>query len=350
MSRYAQRRCFVLPKKSLIVLAGLILISQVIAGCSSSIPSGTYVWIDVPQDGISFSELQPVMVEGHATGGESIERIEVYVGDELWRAVDDPVMEDNLARFEIEWLPPSPGVYTLRAIAYDAGGEASEYDETTISIGLTPTPVITVTPVISVTPTLTETPTLVPPPEPSVQFWADPETINAGDCTDIHWLAENVQSLIFGGEEQPLEGVFTVCLCGGETYSLTVIYTDDSEEVFQVNIAVEGTCEDDQPPPAPALSSPLNGAELACTPNVDLVWNAVSDETGISQYQVRVQRHPGTFMWTDIPGSVFTGITSTEKNVNVECGWYYRWQVLAVDGASNVGPWSSWWQFTVNLE
>lgn len=336
-----------LPKKSLIVLVGVILISQVVIGCKTSLSGGTYVWIDVPQDGISFAELQPVMVEGHATGEESITRIELYVGDELWRAVDDPAMEDNLAKFEIEWLPPSPGSYTLRAIAYGADGQESEFDEATISIGLEPS---TPTPVISVTPTLTETPTLVPPPEPSVEFWADPATIPAGTCTDIHWSAENVQSVIFGGEEQPFDGVFTVCLCEGESYSLTVIYEDDSEEVFQVDIDVEGTCEDNNPPPAPVLSSPLNGASLDCTSDVDLVWSLVSDETGISQYQVRVQRHPGDFNWVDISGSVFTGITNTSKNIAVFCGYYYRWQVLAIDGASNVGPWSSWWQFTDNLE
>lgn len=340
-----------LSKKPLIVWTGFLLIVQLLAGCKGALTGGTYVWIDVPRDGISFAELQPVVVEGHATSGDTITRIELYVGEELWRAVDDPVWEDHLARFEIEWLPPGPGLYTLRAIAYGEDGQASEFDEATISIGLeTPTPVISVTPVISITPTLTETPTLVPPAEPQVEFWADPSVIDAGGCTDIHWLAENVQSVILGGIEQPLEGEFQVCLCGGETYSLTVIYLDGSEEVFQVDIAVEGICEDNQPPPAPILSLPLNGAELDCTSYVDLVWNPVSDETGISQYQVRVQSHSGDFNWTDIPGSVFTGITGTSKNIAVWCGLYYRWQVLAVDGASNPGPWSGWWQFEDTLD
>jgi hypothetical protein len=81
-----------------------------------------------------------------------------------------------------------------------------------------------------------------------------------------------------------------------------------------------------------------------------LVWQPVSDASGISQYQVKAQRHAGDNNWSNVAGSVFTGITDKQYNLYVECGWTYRWQVLAVDGEDNVGPWSSWWQFTVNLE
>jgi hypothetical protein len=346
----AWRRFFVLSKKSLVIVFGFILFSLVIAGCGETPPEGLYVWIDVPRDGISYAELQPVIVEGHATGTGGISRIELYVEGDLWRAVDEPEIADDLAKFEIEWLPPSLGVYTLEAIAYDGEGGASEPDRTTIFFGLTPTPVNSLTPVISITPTLTDTPTPVPPAEPNVQFWADPETIDAGDCTDIHWDAENVQALILGGEEQPLEGQIQACLCQGETYTLTVIHLDDSEEEIQVHIAVEGSCEDVDPPPVPAQTSPSNGDSQSCSvSSVDLIWNPVSDESGISEYQVQVQRHPGTFVWTDVPGSVFTGITTTSKNITVDC-YIYRWRVLAVDGASNVGPWSSWWQFELILE
>jgi hypothetical protein len=76
----------------------------------------------------------------------------------------------------------------------------------------------------------------------------------------------------------------------------------------------------------------------------------VSDKSGISQYQVSVQRHSGDNNWKDIPGSVFSGISGKKKSVSVECGWYYRWRVLAVDGAGNTGPWSGWWAFTIILE
>jgi len=342
----------VLSQKSTYFLIALFLFTLVITGCDSVLPGGNYVWIDVPRDGHIYPELQPVIVEGHATGPEGITRIELYVDGDLWRGVDEPEMKDDLALFEIEWLPPDLGEYTLQAVAYGPGGEASQYDQTTISFGgetATPTPVISVTPVISITPTLTDTPTPLPPAGPNVKFWADPETIDAGNCTDIHWQVENVQSVVFGGVEQPLEGVFQACLCKGETYTLTVTDLEGVVEKYRVNINVIGSCKDTQPPPAPVGSSPANGASLSCKSSQGISWSAVSDESGISQYRLQVERHSGDNNWKAVPGSVFTGITGTSKNVPVDCGWYFRWRVLAVDGEGNKSPWSSWWKFVVNL-
>lgn len=336
-----------LSQKSLRYLIPIILIALLITGCNAGSPSRTYVWIDVPRDGLTFPVLQPVKVEGHATGSDGVARIELYVDGELWRGLDDPPVEDDLARFEIEWLPPGLGVYTLQAVAYGESGEASAFDQAVISFGEeTATPV----PVISVTPTITDTPTPVPQEGPIVQFWAAPETIDAGDCTDIHWLVENAQKVVIGGQEQPLEGVLQVCLCQGETYTLTVTDQEGKEVKHRVNITVVGNCDDNQAPPAPTLSLPGNGATLGCRSYQDLVWSAVTDDSGISQYQLSVQRHYGDFNWVDVPGSVFTGISGTSKNIPVDCGYYFRWRVLAVDGAGNPGPWSNWWQFTVNLE
>jgi len=214
----------------------------------------------------------------------------------------------------------------------------------------TPTPVVEAVPIIPITPTPTDTPTPPPEPEASVAFWADPETIDAGKCTDIHWKAENVKSLVFGGREQEMKGIYNVCLCKNETYTLTVTHLDDTVDKLKVHINVVGTCADTTPPPAPMLAVPANGLSLSCRSYQDLVWQPVSDAgSGISQYQVKVQRHSGDNNWTNIPGSVFTGIAGKQLNISVECGWYYRWQVRAVDGEGNDGPWSGWWNFVVNL-
>ncbi len=342
-----------LSRKSLYILFGIVLITLIISGCGAVTPGGLYVWIDVPQDGVSFAELQPVIVKGHATGRGEISRIELYVEGELWRAVDDPEMVDDLARFEFEWLPPELGAYTLEAIAYNREDNASQRDETTIFFGLTPTPVISVTPVISITPIITDTPTPVPASVPSVQFWVDPETIDAGDCTDIHWITENVQRVELGGIEQPFEGVFETCLCDGETYSLHVTYLDDSEQTFYVNIDVVGSCEeeDNDPPPAPAQVSPIDEASFLCSPSMMIVWSSVSDESGISEYQLEVARHWDGKTWFQLPGSPFSGITSTSKSISTsECYEHYRWRVRAVDGENNIGPWSTYWFFDMTFE
>lgn len=336
-------------KKSLLYLLFIFLVTLLISSCSST-PSGTYVWIDVPVDGLSYPEVQPVNVEGHATSGAGIDRVELFVDGDLWTTIDDPPSVDTLASFEAEWLPPGPGSYSIHAVAYGPDGAPSEYDETRITLGMdTPTPVISVTPVISITPTITDTPTPPPVPDANVKFWADPETIDAGKCTDIRWQAENVKSLVFGGVEQAMEGVFNTCLCKNETYTMTVTHLDDTVEKLKVNINVVGTCADTKPPAAPNPGAPGNGASLTCRSYQDVGWGVVSDESGISQYQVKVQRHSGDNNWTDIPGSVYTGISGTAKNLSVECGWYYRWRVRAVDGEGNVGAWSDWWQFVINL-
>ncbi len=338
-----------LSKKSLRFILPIILLTILISGCGAS-ASGTYVWIDVPIDGLSYPDVQLVKVEGHATGRAGIAKVELFVDGELWMTIDDPPADEDLASFQAEWLPPGPGSYTIHAVAYGPDGVPSQYDETHITLGMdTPTPVISVTPVISITPTLTDTPTPVPAPVANVSFWADPETIDAGNCTDIRWKAENVKSLVFGGVEQEMEGIFNVCLCKNETYTLTVTNLDDSVEQLKANINVVGTCTDTKAPPAPNQTGPGSGSSLTCRSYQDVSWGAVTDASGISQYQVNAQRHSGDNNWTNVSGSTFTGISGTSYHMSVECGWYYRWQVRAVDGEGNVGPWSDWWTFIDNL-
>ena len=337
-------------RKSVLLILGVI-IAMAVSGCGGAVSSGTYVWIDVPVDGLAYPDVQPVKIEGHAAGAEGIAKIELFVDGDLWQTIEDPPMDEELASFEAEFLPPGPGAYTIHAVAYGGGGSASEYDETHITLGMdTPTPVPTLTPVISLTPTVTDTPTPPPEPEASVAFWADPETIDAGGCTDLKWQAENVKSVVFGGVEQDFEGSYRSCLCKSETYTLTVTYLDDSVEKLKANINVVGTCADTTPPPVPNQTTPGNGSSLSCRSYLNLGWSPVSDDSGIAEYQVKAQRHGGDNNWQNVSGSVFSGIGGTSYNMYVECGWYYRWQVRAVDGEGNVGNWSSWWNFVINLE
>ncbi len=322
----------------------LIIVLLFLTACDAAQASDTYVWIDVPSDGISYPILQPVNVEGHASGVGGISRVEVYADGELWTTIEDPPISDNLARFEAEWLPPGFGTYLLQVIAYSPDGTASLYDQARITFGdEAAAAIITATPVITVTP--------VPGAEESeVQFWAEPETIQAGECTTIFWKVSGVAGVIFGGVEQPFEGSYQDCLCAAQTYTLTVNHQDGSEEKQKVNIAVTGTCADTTAPPAPALAVPANGLSISCISTQNLAWQPVNDSSGISEYRVQVQRHSGDNNWQEVPGSIFGGISNKQYNLSVECGWTYRWRVLAVDGAGNSGPWSSRWSFVIILE
>ena len=103
------------------------------------------------------------------------------------------------------------------------------------------------------------------------------------------------------------------------------------------------------PPPIPNQLEPINGVDLGCVGSAMLRWKAVSDPSGITEYQIEVQRHPGDDNWQAVSGSLFTGIDGTEKEISLECGWEYRWRVRAIDNQSNVGNWSGWFTFIVTL-
>lgn len=443
-----------------IALITWIVLAAILAGCTPVSLGGVSAWIDVPLDGLFFSELQAIKIEGHAAATGGVSRVEVWIDGALLTTITNPPMEGELASFHAEWTPSAPGEYTIQAIAFSADGAASQPDSARITFGgqastqceavdlaaptliapmdgasIPPDPVLawsypggschpasfmvdisedatfasigwgfgtldhretsrswplpagscyywrvrayvpdvsgpassvwrfcvletTVTdiptPVVTLTPVATATSTSRP--DALIQFWADPAQIQAGACTTIRWHVENVKKVIFGGVDQPFDGSFTDCLCQSRRYSLRVYHLDGSDEWRTLDVTVQGSCvtptattpSDITPPPAPTPAVPANGLTIACKASQSLVWMPVTDPSGIAEYQVVVQRHSGDNNWTLAPGGVIS-VTDKTTSVPVECGWYYRWRVRAVDGAGNVGNWSLWWLFTIML-
>jgi hypothetical protein len=130
--------------------------------------------------------------------------VEVFIDGVLLTTIENPTGSDDLASFTAGWMPEKPGSYVIQTVAYGRSGGTSQPDTSAITFGgmapvspleITPllitTPEITispsVTPEISVTPTVTDTPTATPTrtftpiPEPVIEFWADPDEIDAGD-------------------------------------------------------------------------------------------------------------------------------------------------------------------------
>jgi hypothetical protein len=97
--------------------------------------------------------------------------------------------------------------------------------------------------------------------------------------------------------------------------------------------------------PAPVLVSPVDGIPLPCATTVTLEWKAVSPRAGIAEYQVEVERSPIGVEWKPYGESPWTGVSATELEIPIECGWHYRWRVRAVDKAGNVGGSSEWAEF-----
>ncbi|MBC8506593.1 MAG: Ig-like domain-containing protein [Chloroflexi bacterium] len=207
--------------------------------------------------------------------------------------------------------------------------------------------------------------------EMTARFWVEPEQIQAGACANLYWEVENAQSVLLGSTEVKHQGRYEACHCKDELYRLTVTDLNGVTEEHRVTVRVTGDCTspqaesggeestssgessapsgDSKAPSAPKQLKPVNGVDLGCISSTMLRWEAVSDESGIAEYQVELQRHPGDNNWTNASGSPFTGIGGLQKEISVECGWEYRWRVRAIDGAGNTGNWSGWFTFVIPL-
>ena len=324
------------------VSLGLLFLSA----CDST-TAAPQVWIDVPIDGLKSPPGASLRVEGHAAAPAGVARVEVWLDGQLMQTIDSPNADGPIARYAVEWDSPQPGTHTIEAIAFSADGMASTPDQARVFVAAMP-PTDTPTPVAS--------PTTPPSPTPptGIEFWADPAEIEAGACTDVRWRVQNAASVRLGGTTVDLEGKYNTCLCSNETYTLTVVLPDGTEERRRVDIAVEGECKTPTPvpdttgPPAPHQDDPDDGESFACTGNVELDWDSVDDPSGVAEYQLQVQRHSGDGDWQSAPGGSWEG-SNTSRSISVECGWTYRWRVRAVDTLGNDGPWSGWSTFVDEL-
>jgi len=351
-----------------------IVVCLILIGCAGGTPSGgVYAWIDVPLDGLTVPLNQTLNIEGHADAPSGVSRIEIWINSEIVARIDSPQVKGNLAKFQTDWIPPEPGEYSIQAVAVASDGTISQPHFRRIYVsgsaptvppsptGLVGTPTVTGTTTPTLTPTGTPTETI--PPDVVVEFWAEPPQIQAGTCSNLRWHVENALNVRLGGSDVPHDGSFKACLCEDESYTLTVTQMDGNDLQRQLTIGVTGSCvtptltpteteeppEDNTPPPAPSPYLPANGASVSCGSLVGVAWDAVSDPSGIDEYQVQVELIISGSKTKPHPDSPWTGLTATGLKVPVQCGAVYRWRVRAVDGAGNVGNWSSWYQFGVNM-
>jgi polar amino acid transport system substrate-binding protein len=82
-------------------------------------------------------------------------------------------------------------------------------------------------------------------PAPGIAFWADTYSLQAGQCTGIHWDVQGVQAVYFYQQGQSWEnhGVTgkedrTVCPNQSTTYYLRVVFTDGRVETRELRIEV----------------------------------------------------------------------------------------------------------------
>lgn len=104
-----------------------------------------------------------------------------------------------------------------------------------------PPPPTSVPPTVPPPPPPTRVPPTVPPPtqppSPSINFYADPPTINLGDCSTLRWDVENVRAVYWGSEEVAAHDSRTVCPRNATVYVLRVItYSGEVLRTVAVNV------------------------------------------------------------------------------------------------------------------
>jgi hypothetical protein len=100
-----------------------------------------------------------------------------------------------------------------------------------------------------------------------------------------------------------------------------------------------------QPPPAPTLASPADGASVA-TPTPILAWNAALDGDGDAlTYEVQVDDSGCGFASPEFSQSGIAGTSATSSPLP---NLTYCWRVRATDEHGLTGPWSGTRDFTVN--
>ena len=121
----------------------------------------------------------------------------------------------------------------------------------------TPIPVVSATATSTRVPTKTSIPTITPTatetslPTPIVEFWVEPEQIEAGQCAALEWRVENAEKVFFGNTEMSLEDRYSDCFCNTNIYTLTVIDLYGQESKYRQTVNVVGACATPTPPVLP---------------------------------------------------------------------------------------------------
>ena len=282
-----------------LVASALIMLS----GCESPEQQmalgGTRAWIDVPRDH-SVLSLKPHEVMAHASDAAGLRQVELVVNGASIGAMTCEDFAQPLVTCRAMWNPLAPGDYRLEARATNPSGSVGTSTPVYVSIGEGSPPAVTIslTPLATAAPTSTATfkPTRVPTKTPT-RTLLPPVPTKRPTSTSTPGLPPS----------------------------------------------------DKDGPPAPAIVGPKSGVILACSTSVVLDWKAPSDPSGIANYRARLQVNSGTG-WADV--RVWDPVTASQVGANSEttCGGFYRWRVLARDGAGNEGAVSSWAEFSLSMD
>jgi hypothetical protein len=103
----------------------LLFLSFCVSSCVSQSESLPRAWIDAPKEGTEITIGDSVTVLSHVYAQDGVDSVVLAVNDEPY-SVDSPLVPGStFTEITQEWIPPSPGEYTLQVTAYNVDGMAS---------------------------------------------------------------------------------------------------------------------------------------------------------------------------------------------------------------------------------
>ncbi len=93
-----------------------------------------------------------------------------------------------------------------------------------------------------------------------IEFWSDDTSVDAGQCTTLHWNVAGVREVYLDDKAVNGRGKREVCPREPQSHTLTVIYQDRSAEDFPAFIDVSGSVD------TPKLPEPVEPPILLIPP------------------------------------------------------------------------------------
>lgn len=272
-----------------LILVFIILMLLLLAGCtlapSQVIVDEAVITIVEPVGGAQFQVGDLVKVRALVGSSAGAREIDLFINSGIVRRdqLDVPLHQGSMLQ---PWQPSEPGEYLIQVSMTTVAGNTVESNAVLILVAGEELP-----PTTAVQPT-TQVPVVV-------------DTITP-----------------------------TITLPPTETQTLTPIPSITPSLTYPPTNTFIPTVE---PLTAPEPIAP--SGIYSCRSTVFLEWNSVYSVNGISYYEWVVEK----------PGGTESGTTT---DVQVEffipgCSATYRWQVRAVDGLGNMGPFSSWIDFSI---
>ncbi len=340
MSTNRSRMLFGGKSACTILILALLALTFSACGPQATVPQGEgpKTWIEYPPEGDVFT-MGAIPITIYAANPAGVSNINVNVGGQgvPVGALKPLVNDSTLVRADLTWQPPGEGEYVITAAA--SGGAPTSLHFCVVTCapvnapapapGITDTPspapgeTDTPFPIITLSPETPETISTEPPSgEVTVEFYASPPYVNAGNCSTLHWDVSGTEQVYLDGAFVYFRGMQEVCPCESETHTLRVIEPGGASKDYTARIEAYGSCS--APPVTEPPPSDTDG------PNVDwsnLVFEGcqfygqagVSDASGVSWAKFYFNKNGEG--WKSVwMSEISSGTWQSEAGISVEDG------------------------------